>query len=143
VKPDCLEALLILMRMQDYIYREVDEDVYKLLRHYQPRGREEQSLIEFAKAWYFEGKKMDEEYAHHLEKSISAYPKYVLNHISLGKYYLKKNQKEKAKSHYLKGKKNVRQIYRVNGVRILLYPIIMNLLMKKLRGFIYHLELMI
>ncbi|KYQ85596.1 hypothetical protein AYX07_13145 [Thermoactinomyces sp. AS95] len=31
VKPDCLEALLILMRMQNYIYREIDEDLYKLL----------------------------------------------------------------------------------------------------------------
>jgi tetratricopeptide (TPR) repeat protein len=103
VKPDYLEALLILMRMQNYIYREIDEDLYKLLHHYQPRSCEEQSLIEYAKAWYFEGKKMDEEYARHLEKSISAYPKYVLNHISLGKYYLKKNQKEKAKSHFLKG----------------------------------------
>ncbi|MNC99821.1 hypothetical protein D3C83_182360 [compost metagenome] len=27
---------------------------------------------------------------------------------------MKKNQKEKAKSHFLKGMKNVRQIYRVN-----------------------------
>lgn len=115
MKPDCLEALLILMRMQDYIYREVDEDVYKLLRHYQPRNREEQSLIEFAKAWYFEGKKMDEEYARHLEKSITVYPKYVLNYIALGNYYEEKGQKEKAKSLFLKGMKNVRQIYRVNG----------------------------
>ena len=114
VKPDCLEALLILMRMQDYIYCEIDEDVYKLLHHYQPRSREEQSLIEFAKAWYFECKKMDEEYVRHLEKSISAYPKYVLNYIALGYYYLEKGQKEKAKSLFLKGIKNVRQIYRVN-----------------------------
>ena len=99
MKPDCLEALLILMRMQNYIYREVDEDVYKLLRHYQPRNREEQSLIEFAKAWYFEGKKMDEEYARHLEKSISAYPKYVLNHISLGKLLFEKKVKKKKPNH--------------------------------------------
>ncbi|MCF6136056.1 hypothetical protein L2649_12920 [Thermoactinomyces vulgaris] len=115
LKPDCLEALLILMRMQYTAYAEIDEDVYQLLHHYQPRSREEQSLIEFAKAWYFECKKMDEEYVRHLEKSITVYPKYVLNYIALGNYYEEKGQKEKAKSLFLKGMKNVRQIYRVNG----------------------------
>lgn len=97
--------------MQDTIYQEIDENVFRKINSIEATGVEEQSMIEFAKSWYFESKQMWDEYASHLKKSIELYPKHVLNHIYLGYYYIDKGKQEEGKSFLIQGLKNIQYIY--------------------------------
>lgn len=112
IDPDCLEAILILARIQDTIYREIEDDVFNRINSIKVDNNEEQSMIEFAKSWYYESKEMWNEYVNHLKKSIEAYSGHVLNYVSFGMYNIEKGEKEKGKLLLLKGIRNVKHIYR-------------------------------
>jgi tetratricopeptide (TPR) repeat protein len=114
IDPGCLGALLILARIQDIIYREVDEDVFQRLHSIQTHDSEEQSMLEFAKAWYYESKEMWHEYENALKRSIAIYPGHVLNYISLGLFYVNQGDKEKGKSLLVKGIRNVKHLYQTD-----------------------------
>ncbi|MBN2909213.1 tetratricopeptide repeat protein [Polycladomyces sp. WAk] len=114
IGPGCLEALFILARIQDIIYREVDEDVFQELHSIQTNDPEEQSMLEYAKAWYYESKEMWHEYENALKRSIVVYPGHVLNHISLGLFYVNQGDREKGKSLLVKGVRNVKHVYQAD-----------------------------
>ncbi len=69
------------------------------------------SMIELAKAWYYEEKGNDELYEQHLLNSIRYCDKHVKNYKALANFYAKKGDKGKAKKFAQKAINNVKEIF--------------------------------
>jgi len=109
--PDNIYATLILACTQDIFWGEITDTVFKKLNNLSSKNTEILSMIELAKAWYYQCKDNDELYEKHLLNSISHCNQHVSNHIDLAHLYAKKGNKDEAKKFAQKAIDNVQVIY--------------------------------
>ncbi len=109
--PDNIYATLILACTQDVFWGEITDTVFEKLNNLSSEDPEILSMIELAKAWYYECKDNNELYEKHLLNSISYCNKHVSNYIDLAYFYAKKGKKNEAKKFAQKALHNVQVIY--------------------------------
>ncbi len=105
-----VKALLIYAYADFYCFGEISDTLYEMLMTINSQDDEEQSLIEFVKAWKFMDKN-DQIYEQFLLKSIIYYEKHVYNHKRLSQHYLEVGKFDVAEVHVLQALENVQAIY--------------------------------
>jgi len=109
--PDNIYATLILACTQDIFWGEITDTVFKKLNNLSSKNVEILSMIELAKAWYYQCKSNDELYEKHLRSSINYCNKHVKNYRTLAYFYTQKEKKDEAKKFAQNAIDNVQVIY--------------------------------
>ncbi len=109
--PDNIYATLILACTQDVFWGEITDTVFEKLNNLSSQNPEIFSMIELAKAWYYQCKDNNELYEKHLLSSISYCNKHVSNYAELADFYAKKGEKNKATKFAKKALHNVQVIF--------------------------------
>jgi len=91
--PDNIYATLILAITQDIFWGEITDKVFEKLNNLSSEDPEILSMIELAKAWYYQCKNNNELSEKHLLNSIRYYNKHVKNYKSLAYLYTKQGKK--------------------------------------------------
>jgi len=113
--PNNIYATLTLACIQDTLRGEITDEVFEKLNNLVSENPEINSMIELAKAWYYECKNNNELYEKHLLSSISYCNEHVGNYRALGYLYAQKGEKDKAKKFARKALDNVKVIYDENS----------------------------
>jgi len=109
--PDNIYATLILACTQDIFWGKITDTVFKKLNNLSSKNAAIFSMIELAKAWYYQCKNNDELYEKHLLSSISHCNKHVKNYKSLAYFYAQKGRKDEATKFSQQALHNVQVIY--------------------------------
>jgi len=109
--PDNIYATLILACTQDVFWGEITDTVFEKLNNLSSENPEILSMIELAKAWYYQCKDNDELYEKHLLSSISQYDKHVKNNKALAYFYAEKGKKDEAIKFAKKAIHNIQVIF--------------------------------
>ena len=96
--PDSIYATLILAYTEDIWRGGITDRVFEKLNNLSSEDPEVVSIIELAKAWYYEEKGNNELYEKHLLSSISYCNKHVKNYKFLAYFYAQKGKKMKPKN---------------------------------------------
>ncbi len=111
-----VKAILILSYIKFYDWDGIDDSLYERLIKLESLDNEEQSMIEFVKAWKFMYK-TDYLYKKYLLKSVLYCNSHVWNHEKLAQYYLDQENLILAEHHVQQAVKNVRAIYRLTRIK--------------------------
>jgi len=109
--PDNIYATLILACTQDVFWGEITDTIFGKLNNLSSEDPEVLSMIELAKAWYYQCKDNNELYEKYLLNSIGHYNKHVKNYKALAYFYAEKGKKDKAIKFAKKALHNVQVIY--------------------------------
>jgi len=109
--PDNIYAALILAYTQYLFLADVTDAIFEKLNNLSSKDPEILSMVELAKAWYYQCKDDDELYEKHLLNSIRYCNKHVSNYTDLAHLYTKKGEKNKVKKFAQKAIDNIRVLY--------------------------------
>jgi len=109
--PNNIYAILILADVENFFWGEITDLLFKRLSNLSSKDPEIMSMIELAKAWYFEEKGNDKLYEKHLLNSIKYCDKHVKNYRALANFYAEKGEKSKAKKFAKKAINNIKEIF--------------------------------
>jgi len=109
--PNNIYATLILADVENFFWGAITDSLFEKLNNLSSKDPEMMSMIELAKAWYYEEKGNDELYEKHLLNSIKYYDKHVKNYKSLANFYAEKGEKTKAKKFAQKAINNIKEIF--------------------------------
>jgi len=109
--PDNIYATLILACTQEIFWGEITDKVFEKLNNLSSKNPEILSMIELAKAWYYQCKNNDMLYEKHLLSSIRYCNKHVSNYRALAYFYAQKEKKNEIKKFARKALHNVQVVY--------------------------------
>ncbi len=109
--PNNIYATLILADVESFFWGAITDSLFEKLSNLSSKDPEVMSMIELAKAWYYEEKGNDELYEKHLINSIKYYDKHVKNYKSLANFYAEKGEKSKAKKFAQKAINNIKEVF--------------------------------
>jgi len=109
--PHNIYATLTLACIQDTLRGEITDEVFAKLNNLVSENSEINSMIELAKAWYYECKDNSELYEKYLLSSISYCDKHVENYRALAYLYIQKGKKDEARKFAKKALNNVKVVY--------------------------------
>jgi tetratricopeptide (TPR) repeat protein len=107
---DNINALLLLAYVSDMFLGGIDDELFKKLNKVSLKEKVCQSMVELAKAWYYE-RRNKQLYEASLLKSIQLSPSCVFNYVNLARYYAKTGKIEEAKTLFRKALANVTTLY--------------------------------
>lgn len=109
--PNNIYATLILAYTEDIWRGGITDRVFEKLNNLSSKNFEIISMIELAKAWYYEEKGNNDLYEKHLLSSISYCNKHVKNYKFLAYFYAKKEKRDKAIQFAKKAIHNIQVIF--------------------------------
>ena len=109
--PGNVYATLTLACIQYTLWGKITNEAFSKLNNLSSENPEINSMIELAKAWYYEYKNNNELYEKRLLSSINYYDKHVENYRSLAYFYTQKGKKDEAKKFAKKALDNVKVVY--------------------------------
>jgi len=109
--PDNIYAILILSYTEDVFWGGITDELFTKLDNLSSKDPEILSMIELAKAWYYEEKRNNELYEKYLLSSISYCNNHVRNYEALAYLYAKKGKKNQATKLARKALHNIKIVY--------------------------------
>lgn len=113
INPSLIDAWLVLARMQDICYRQIEEDICNQILKLETKDTEYMSMIHFARAWVYEERERWDEFEKSLICSVDIFQGHVLNYVYLADLYKKYGRLDESKIYYEKAIRNVRMIYKI------------------------------
>ncbi len=104
-------TILILAYTEEICWGGITDSVFEKLNNLSSKDSEIISMIELAKAWYYQRKNNNELYEKHLLNSINYCNKHVSNYTELANFYAKRGEKDKVKKFAKKALNNVQVVY--------------------------------
>jgi len=112
--PDNIYTTLILAYTQDLFWGGITDKIFAKLNNLSSKNFEILSMIELAKAWYYEEKNNNEFYEKHLLNSIRYCNKHVRNYKALANFYAQNRKNNDSKKFAQKAIHNVQVIFNEN-----------------------------
>jgi hypothetical protein len=109
--PNNIYATLILADVENFFWGAITDSLFKKLSNLSSKDSETMSMIELAKAWYYEEKGNDKLYEKHLLNSIKYSDKHVKNYRALANFYAVKGEKSKARNFAQRAINNIKEIF--------------------------------